>query len=106
MRLAAGNENERRHLLPLIDALAARGIRPHEVWADRGYDSAALVRALRERKMTKTAFARLIGRDEKEARRILDPKHATKLATLSEALHALGKRLRIEFVERRVRRSA
>jgi len=51
VRLAAGNENERRHLLPLIDALAARGIRPDEVWADRGYDSAALVRALRERKI-------------------------------------------------------
>src|SRR5438552_16990836 len=51
VRLAPGNENERRHLLPLVDALAARGIRPHEVWADRGYDSAALVRALRERKI-------------------------------------------------------
>lgn len=49
MRLAAGNENERRHLLPLIDALAARGIRPDELWADRGYDSVELNRALRER---------------------------------------------------------
>ena len=39
MRLAAGNENERQHLLPLIDALIAREIRPGEVWADRGYDS-------------------------------------------------------------------
>lgn len=49
MRLAAGNENERRHLLPLVDALAERGIRPGELWADRGYASAALERALRER---------------------------------------------------------
>ena len=51
VRLAAGNENERRHLLPLVDALAARGIRPDELWADRGYDSAELARALRERKI-------------------------------------------------------
>ena len=49
MRLAAGNENERRHLLPLVDALAERGIQPRELWADRGYHSAALEQALRER---------------------------------------------------------
>ena len=49
MRLAAGNENERRHLLPLVDALAARGIRPDELWADRGYAGRALEQALRER---------------------------------------------------------
>ena len=51
MRLAPGNENERRHLLPLVDALAARGIRPEQVWADRGYDSSALAEALRERQI-------------------------------------------------------
>lgn len=49
MRLSAGNENERRHLLPLLDALAARGIRPRELWADRGYDSRALELELRAR---------------------------------------------------------
>jgi transposase len=49
VRLAAGNENEQRHLLPLIDALGERSIRPVEVWADRGYDSQALKQALRER---------------------------------------------------------
>src|SRR6266480_6897482 len=51
VRLAPGNENERRHLLPLLDALAARGIRPDEVWADRGYDSRALAEAMRERQI-------------------------------------------------------
>jgi transposase len=51
VRLAAGNENERRHLLPLLDALAAAGLRPHELWADRGYASAALEQALRERQI-------------------------------------------------------
>ena len=52
MRLSAGNENERRHLLPLLDALAQRGIRPGELLADRGYDSAALEDELRERGIT------------------------------------------------------
>ena len=49
MRLSAGNENERRHLLPLVDALQARGIKPRELWADRGYDSRQLEQALRAR---------------------------------------------------------
>jgi transposase len=49
LRLSAGNENERRHLLPLIDELIARALHPGEVWADRGYDSNALEQALLER---------------------------------------------------------
>ena len=51
VRLAAGNENERRHLLPLLDALARRGIQPGELWADRGYDSKQLEHALRARQI-------------------------------------------------------
>jgi transposase len=51
VRLAAGNENERRHLQPLVDALAARGIHPDELWADRGYASSTLEQALRERQI-------------------------------------------------------
>ena len=51
MRLSAGNENERRHLLPLVDALIARGLRPAELWADRGYASSALEEALRSRQI-------------------------------------------------------
>ena len=49
VRLAAGNENERRQLLPLVEALQRRGIRPAELWADRGYHSAELERQLRSR---------------------------------------------------------
>lgn len=49
MRVAAGNENEQRHLLPLVDELLARGIQPRELWADRGYASATLDRELRAR---------------------------------------------------------
>jgi transposase len=35
----------------LLDALAARGIRPAQLWADRGYASGALEQALRERQI-------------------------------------------------------
>lgn len=49
MRVAAGNENEQRHLLPLVDALIGRGICPDEVWADRGYDSTPLREELSDR---------------------------------------------------------
>jgi transposase len=52
VRLGPGNENERAHLLPLIDALQAAGYQPLEVWADRGYCSDPLRAALRERKIT------------------------------------------------------
>jgi transposase len=51
IRLAAGNENEQRHLLPLVDALLGRGLQPRELWADRGYASAALEQALRQRQI-------------------------------------------------------
>ncbi|MEX0590925.1 MAG: hypothetical protein WD207_07540 [Xanthobacteraceae bacterium] len=43
--------------------------------------------------MSKADFARLISKDEREARRILDPRHPTKLPTLAKALSVLGKRL-------------
>lgn len=51
MRLSAGNENEQRHLLPLVDQLIARGIRPLELWADRGYAAKAIDEALRQREI-------------------------------------------------------
>ena len=43
--------------------------------------------------MTKAELARRLGKDEKEVRRILDPMHPTKLAAMTEALAALGRRL-------------
>lgn len=45
--------------------------------------------------MSKTDFARLLGVDEKEARRILDPDAATKADRLEQALSALGRKLHI-----------
>ncbi len=49
--------------------------------------------------ITKSELARRIGKDEKEVRRILDPKHATKLPALTAALRALGKRLVVGVME-------
>ena len=49
IRISAGNENERRHLVPLVEELFARGVRPSELWADRGYDSETIREQLRVR---------------------------------------------------------
>ena len=49
--LSAGNENEQRYLLPLLERLALTGMVPAELWADRGYASAAHEQALAEREI-------------------------------------------------------
>ncbi len=49
--------------------------------------------------ISKSELARRIGKDEKEVRRILDPKHPTKLPALIVALRALGKRLVVSVME-------
>jgi antitoxin HicB len=54
---------------------------------------AALYLALREAGMTNVQLARKLGCDEREVRRMLDPRHPTKLPRIKEALEALGKRL-------------
>jgi antitoxin HicB len=56
----------------------------------------AVVEAWLESGMSKTEFARLLGVDEKEARRILDPDAATKADRLEQALNVLGRKLHIE----------
>jgi transposase len=39
--ISPGNHNEQRYLIALVDRLAADGIVPDELWADRGYASKA-----------------------------------------------------------------
>ena len=56
----------------------------------------ALASALRESGLTKAAFARRLGVDVKEVRRMLDPRHATKIPALARALAALDKQIVIE----------
>ena len=52
MRLGPGNENERAHLLPLVDALREAGYQPIELWADRGYCSNPLREQIQARGIT------------------------------------------------------
>ena len=55
----------------------------------------AVIEAWIDSAMTKSEFARMLGVDEKEARRILDPDSATKADRLEEALSRLGRKLHI-----------
>ena len=57
---------------------------------------AAVYIALRDSGISKSEFARRMNVNEKEARRVLDPKHPTKVPTLERALVALGRRAEIE----------
>jgi len=59
----------------------------------------AVVEAFAAAGISKTELARRIGKDEKEVRRILDPKHPTKLPALNVALRALGRRLVVGVME-------
>jgi antitoxin HicB len=59
----------------------------------------AVLESFAAARISKSELARRIGKDEKEVRRILDPKHPTKLPALTAALRALGKRLVIGVME-------
>lgn len=59
----------------------------------------AVLEAFAEAAISKSDLARRMDKDEKEIRRILDPRHATKLPAMVEALRALGKRLVIGVEE-------
>lgn len=56
---------------------------------------AAVTMAMRDKGISKTELARRMQVDEKEARRMLDPKHPTKVPTLERALAALGRRVEL-----------
>jgi antitoxin HicB len=71
---------------------AARGERLIPVPAPMAA-KAALYLAMQEAGMTNVQLARKLGCDEKEVRRLLDPRHPTKLPRIKEALAVLGKRL-------------
>ena len=54
---------------------------------------AALYVALRNAKISKMELARRLHCDEKEVRRLLDPRHPSKLPRIESALAALGRKL-------------
>jgi len=54
---------------------------------------AALYLAMRSVRVSNVALGRRLRVNEKEIRRMLDPRHQTKLSTIQEALKVLGKHL-------------
>jgi antitoxin HicB len=60
---------------------------------------AALYLALRETGISKSELAVRLGCDEKEVRRLLDPRHPSKIPRIEKALSALGKSLAVRLVD-------
>lgn len=82
---------------PLPRPQATQGI-PIAVAADDAL-KLAVINSFRLAGITKTELARRLGKQEVEARRILDPDHATKVATMQEAMRALGKTIIVSVME-------
>jgi antitoxin HicB len=61
---------------------------------------AALQLALRREGLSQRELARRLDCDEREIRRLLDPKHGSKIERISEALGVLGSRLTIHVEPR------
>jgi len=59
---------------------------------------AALHLAMREADINKSELARRMDLDEKEARRILDLRHATRVPTIERALRVLGKHVEVRVL--------
>jgi antitoxin HicB len=60
---------------------------------------AALYLALRQEGITKSELAARLMCDEKEVRRLLDPRHPSKLPRIQKALAALGKTITVRLVD-------
>jgi len=60
---------------------------------------AALFSAVAATGDSRLALAKVLRMDEKEVRRMLDPRHASKLPRLARVLKALGKELRVTMVD-------
>lgn len=58
---------------------------------------AALYLTIKDAGLSNLQLARKLGIDEKEIRRLLDPRHSTKLARIAEVLGRLGKRMTISL---------
>ena len=54
---------------------------------------AALYLSMREAKMSNVKLAKQLGCDEKDVRRMLDPRHSSRITALQAALATLGKKI-------------
>ncbi|MDO9415768.1 type II toxin-antitoxin system HicB family antitoxin [Pararhizobium sp.] len=59
----------------------------------------ALIDAFRASGISKTELARRLGKNEAEARRLLDPDHPSKTGAMQSALRTLGKSISITVLE-------
>ena len=71
-----------QHAIPLTARMSAK---------------AALYIAVRETAISKSELARRLGVDEKEIRRMLSPRHQTKLPRIEQALSVLGYQLSVSL---------
>jgi antitoxin HicB len=83
---------ERKEIPPPSPARGRPTVTPGTLIAAK----AALYLAMREQKVSKVALAKRLGCDEAEVRRLLNPRHASKIDRMDDALAALGKRLVVE----------
>jgi hypothetical protein len=60
---------------------------------------AALFQTVAASGTSRVALAKAVDLDEKEIRRMLDPRHSSKLPRIEQVLKALGKQLRISLVD-------
>lgn len=58
-----------------------------------------LAEALRESNISKVELARRLNCDEKEVRRLLDPRHGSKLSRMENAMRALGRKLVVHVAD-------
>lgn len=79
-----------------LPTTAKRGERPVSVPPSMAL-KAAVYLAVREAGISNSELARRLSLDEKEARRILDPHHPTKLPRIEQALAALGRRVELSL---------
>jgi antitoxin HicB len=77
-----------------IPSSSKRGERPVSVPPSMAL-KAAVYLAVREAGISNSELARRMHLDEKEARRILDPHHPTKLPRIEEALSVLGRHVQL-----------
>ena len=91
----AGRIARREDLPPASPAKGRPAVVPGAVLAAK----TALYEALRKERLSNSAFAVAMGIHESEVRRLLDPRHATKIGRLEEALARFGKRLVITVEE-------
>lgn len=59
---------------------------------------AALYLTLREQNISKSQLAKHLGLDEKAARRMLDPRHPSKIPALQQALSKLGRHVELTLI--------